>query len=192
LVAFEWSTPVENESIAYRIDNIEMVTDLVPIQRKAEIRPPMPKHFSKIQLIPDDQEATENFEFPSPEIDPKDNTVYSILEQLPENEEVPVLFMAQSMPEFPGGKKGLQHYISKNISYPIAAIENDIQGKVFVRFIVNSKGNVERESVIRSIHPLLDKEALRVVRSFPSWKPGSQNGRNVSVWYTVPIVFKIN
>ncbi len=125
----------------------------------------MPKHFSKIQLIPDDQQATEDFMLPSPEIDPNDKTVYSIIEQLPENDEVPILFMAQSMPEFPGGIKGLQHYISKQIHYPQKAIENDIQGKVFVRFIVNNKGDVERESVIKSIHPLLDKEALRVVKS---------------------------
>jgi protein TonB len=85
----------------------------------------------------------------------------------------------------------LQTYIARNIDYPEAAIDEDIQGKVFVRFIVNDKGMIENESIIRSIHPLLDKEALRVVKSFPKWKPGMQNGKAVKVWYTVPIVFRI-
>jgi len=192
LVAFEWSTPVENEGVTYRIDNVEMEADFIPVHRKENIKPPMPSHFSKIQLIPDDQEPSESYELPSPEIDPKDKIVYPILLQKPEDEEAPILFMSQTMPEFPGGIKGLQHYIAKNIKYPHEAIENDIQGKVYVRFVVNKTGEVERESVIRSIHPLLDKEALRVVKSFPAWKPGTQNGEVVNVWYTVPIVFKIN
>lgn len=192
LIAFEWSTPVENESITYRIDNIEMETDFIPVTRKENIVPPMPAHFSKIQLIPDNQEPSEKFELPSPEIAPNDIVVYPILQQQPEEEETQILFMSQTMPEFPGGIKGLQHYIAKNIKYPQEAIENDIQGKVYVRFVVNKKGKVERESVIRAIHPLLDKEALRVVKSFPAWKPGMQNGKVVNVWYTVPIVFKIN
>jgi len=191
LLVFEWSTPIENESITYRIDNIEMETDLVPIQREKELKPPMPKRFSKIRLIPDDQEADEEFEFHNPEIEPDEIIVTSIIEQLPVEEEVPLLIVSQIMPEFPGGITGLKVYIAKNVKYPKQAIEEDIQGKVFVRFIINEKGLVENESVIRSVHPLLDKEALHVVRSFPEWNPGLQNGKAVKVWYTVPIVFKI-
>jgi len=192
LVIFEWSTPVKNDTITYRVDNIEMEADLVPVQRKKELKPPMPQHFSKIQLIPDDEETDMEFEFHNPEIEPHEKVVFPIMEQLPEEKEVPLVFMSQIMPEFPGGIKGLKVFIAKNIKYPTLAIEEDIQGKVFVRFIINEKGIVEEESIIRSIHPLLDKEALRVVRTFPKWKPGMQNGKEVKVWYTVPIVFKIS
>ena len=191
LIIFEWSTPIENETITYRIDNVEMETDLIPIHRKAELKPPMPQHFSKIQLIPDDEEDNVEFELHNPEIEPHEHVVIPILEQLPEEEEVPLVFMSQIMPEFPGGISGLKTYIARNIDYPKQAIEEDFQGKVFVRFIINDKGVVENESIIRSVHPLLDKEALRVVRSFPKWRPGMQNGKTVKVWYTVPIVFKI-
>ncbi len=191
LIVFEWSTPVENESISYRIDNVEMEADLIPIKRQEELKPPMPKHFSKIQLVPDNQEVEEDFEFQTPEIEPDEKIVIPVLEQLPKEKDVPLVFMSQVMPEFPGGIKGLQSYIAKNINYPQEAIDEDIQGKVFVRFIIDDNGMIENESVIRSIHPLLDKEALRVVRSFPKWQPGRQNGRAVKVWYTVPIVFKI-
>ena len=191
LIIFEWSTPIENETITYRIDNVEMETDLIPIHRKAELKPPMPQHFSKIQLIPDDEEDNVEFELHNPEIEPHEQVVIPILEQLPEEEEVPLVFMSQIMPEFPGGISGLKTYIARNIDYPKQAIEEDFQGKVFVRFIINDKGVVENESIIRSVHPLLDKEALRVVRSFPKWRPGMQNGKTVKVWYTVPIVFKI-
>lgn len=192
LVAFEWSTPVENESVSYRIDNVEMEADLVPIKRKEELKPPMPKHFSKIQLVPNNEEINEDYEFHNPEIEPDEKIVIPVFEQLPEEEEIPLVFMSQIMPEFPGGITGLQRFIAKNVYYPKEAIKEDIQGKVFVRFIINEKGFIENESIVRSIHPLLDKEALKVVRSFPKWEPGRQNGKAVKVWYTVPIVFKIS
>ncbi len=191
LVVFEWSTPIENEGISYRIDNIEIETDLVAVKRQKEIKPPMPKHFSKIQLVPNNQEVEEDFQLHNPEIEPNEKIVITIPQELPEEEEIPLVFISPIMPEFPGGTKGLQTYIAKNINYPQQAIDEDIQGKVFVRFIINEKGLIEDESVIRSIHPLLDREALRVVKSFPKWKPGMQNGKAVKVWYTVPIVFRI-
>lgn len=191
LVVFEWRVPVNDDAKTYEVDDVRLETDLVAINRKQEIKPPMPKHFSKIHLIADEVEPDEEIEFPDLEIEPGEAIVIPVVERLPEEEEVPILFMSQIMPEFPGGRKGLQKYIANNIKYPKDAITDDIQGKVFVRFVIDDLGKVEQVSVIRSVHPLLDKEAVRIVESLPEWKPGSQNGKNVKVWYTVPIVFQL-
>ena len=99
--------------------------------------------------------------------------------------------MVQQMPQFPGGERELLAYIAKSIRYPAQSAENGIQGKVFVRFVVSALGTVEGVEVIRSLDPYCDKEAVRVVESLPQWIPGKQNGRNVPVYYTLPIFFKL-
>ena len=93
--------------------------------------------------------------------------------------------------QFPGGPAELLKYIAKNLKYPVIAQENGIQGKVILRFVVNAQGHVENVKVLRSLDPYCDKEAIRVVKSLPQWIPGKQNGRNVPVYYTCPIVFKL-
>lgn len=95
------------------------------------------------------------------------------------------------MPEFPGGELALRRYIATNVHYPANARENNIKGKVFVRFVVNKKGNIENTSIARGVHPLLDEEAIRVVKNLPKWKPGRQRGKPANVWYTVPINFTL-
>lgn len=80
--------------------------------------------------------------------------------------------------------------MSRNIKYPTKAIENKIQGRVIVQFVVNKDGSISGAKVVRSVDPDLDKEALRVINSMPKWKPGMQKGEPVSVKFTVPIVFR--
>ena len=99
--------------------------------------------------------------------------------------------MVEQMPQFPGGEKDLMAYIASNIRYPPLAAENGVQGKVYVRFVVSAQGIVEKVQVIRSLDPHCDKEAMRVVAALPQWIPGKQNGRNVPVYYTLPISFKL-
>ena len=99
--------------------------------------------------------------------------------------------MVEQMPQFPGGEKELLSYISKNLKYPPVAAENGIQGKVYIRFVVSATGDVKDVQVVRSLDPYCDKEAVRVISSLPKWIPGRQNGRNVPVYYTVPITFKL-
>ena len=102
-----------------------------------------------------------------------------------------VYMVIEKMPQFPGGEKKLMNYIAKNLKYPVEAQKKGIQGKVIVQFIVTKSGKVENAKVIREIDPALEKEALRVVNSMPDWIPGTQNGEKVSVYYTLPIVFKL-
>ena len=98
--------------------------------------------------------------------------------------------VVETMPDFPGGQKELLSFLSRNIKYPTKAIENKIQGRVIVQFVVNKDGSISGAKVVRSVDPDLDKEALRVINSMPKWKPGMQKGEPVSVKFTVPIVFR--
>ena len=97
----------------------------------------------------------------------------------------------EQMPQFPGGEAELMKYISNNIKYPPIAAENGIEGRVVVRFVVEKNGKVSDINILRSVDPSLDKEAARVIRSMPTWIPGMQNGRNVAVYYTLPVLFKL-
>lgn len=100
-------------------------------------------------------------------------------------------YNVEEMPGFPGGDVALLKYISEAIKYPEDAVNNGIQGRVTLRFVVASDGSVKRVEVLRGIDPLLDEEAIRVVSSMPKWKPGKQNGKAVPVWFSVPVTFKL-
>lgn len=113
-----------------------------------------------------------------------------VITQTPEKKQEPYT-MVEQMPQFPGGQAELLKYIAKNLRYPTISQENGIQGKVILRFVVSAEGKVENVQVLRSLDPYCDKEAIRVVQSLPQWIPGKQNGRNVPVYYTCPIVFKL-
>jgi protein TonB len=102
----------------------------------------------------------------------------------------PVIWV-EEMPEFPGGQTALMKFINENIIYPEDAINNGIEGKVVVRFVVSADGSVKRVELIKGVDPLLDKEALRVVSKQPVWKPGRQNGNPAAVWFTVPVKFEL-
>ncbi len=103
-----------------------------------------------------------------------------------------VYTVIEQMPVFPGGEGELLAYIAKNIHYPVIAQENGIQGRVVVRFVVTKTGMVDKVEVLRSLDPSCDKEAIRVVKTLPKFIPGKQNGVNVSVWYTLPVVYKLS
>ena len=108
-----------------------------------------------------------------------------------EKKEEVVFKAVEQMPQFPGGDAELMKYISKNIKYPTMAMENNIQGRVVVQFVVTKTGAIGEVKVIRSKDPDLDKEAVRVVKSLPNFIPGKMNGQAVNVWYTLPITFKL-
>ena len=94
-------------------------------------------------------------------------------------------------PEFPGGTMGLLEFMRTTIKYPAEARKDTIQGRVLVSFIVNKDGSIVKPEVVKSAHPLLDEEALRMVNEMPAWKPGEQNGVPVRVQYTIPVNFRL-
>jgi TonB family protein len=100
-----------------------------------------------------------------------------------------VFFKVEEMPEFPGGEQALRDYIAGNIKYPEQAKKDSIMGKVFISFVIDTAGRVEEAKVVRGVHPLLDNESLRVIRSMPAWIPGKEKGKPVKVAYTIPVAF---
>ncbi len=102
-----------------------------------------------------------------------------------------VYIMVDEMPEFPGGDAALFKWLYETIKYPAEAKDKGIQGKIILRFIVTSEGNVEDVSVVRGVDPLLDNEAVRVMRLCPKWIPGKMNGKPVNIYYSVPISFAL-
>ncbi len=99
--------------------------------------------------------------------------------------------VVEKMPQFPGGENELLKYIGDNLKYPVTAQKNGIQGMVVIRFIVNKSGKIEKAEVLRSLSPETDQESLRVVNSMSEWIPGEQKGEKVSVYYTLPISYRL-
>ena len=100
--------------------------------------------------------------------------------------------VVEQMPSFPGGISGLRTYLNQNIRYPAEAQEICVQGRVVVSFVVGKDGHISDVTVLRSVDPSLDKEAIRVVRNMPRWTPGKQGGEPVRVRYNVPVSFRLN
>ena len=100
--------------------------------------------------------------------------------------------VVEQMPSFPDGISGLRTYLNQNIRYPAEAQENCVQGRVVVSFVVEKDGHISDVTVLRSVEPSLDKEAVRVVRNMPRWTPGKQGGEPVRVRYNVPVSFQLN
>ena len=113
---------------------------------------------------------------PEPVAEPKTEEIFKSVEQ---------------MPQFPGGEAALMKFLSSHINYPPMAAENNVQGKVIVQFVVDKTGKVGEVKVVRNVDKDLDNDAIRVCKALPKFTPGRQNGRPVSVWYTLPIQFKL-
>ena len=108
------------------------------------------------------------------------------VEEAPQEE---TFVIVEKMPEFPGVQAALMQYLSSNIKYPEECRKMGVEGKVFVKFIVDPTGSIINVQILRGIADgkLLEKEAVRVVESMPKWKPGTQGGKAVNVYFTLPI-----
>ena len=124
-------------------------------------------------------------------IDPSVDGVNEIKPEIIPDSDGDVLFEMAEVPEFPGGTDALLEFMRKNINYPADAREKDIQGRVLVTFIVNKDGSLTEPEVVKSVDPLLDAEALRLISVMPKWKPGTQRGKPVRTKYTLPVNFRL-
>lgn len=192
-VAFEWT---EKEVTKYEVADMEFAfeeeLDIQQTQQETTPPPPPPpvKEVEVLNVVEDDVE-TETIEISSEDND-ADTVVIAPPVQAEEEEEEVVFVIVETMPEFPGGQQALFKYLSENVKYPAIAQENGIQGRVICQFVVNKDGAIVDVEVVRSGgDPSLDKEALRVIKSMPKWKPGKQRGKAVRVKYTVPVNFRL-
>lgn len=119
----------------------------------------------------------------------------AVLYKEPVMPEIPVedkiFIVVEEKPEYPGGETALFRFIGENLKYPSEAEKNNIQGRVILKFVVNPDGTVGKIEVLRSIDPLLDNEAIRVVKTLPKFRPGKQGGVPVKVWFMLPVLFMI-
>lgn len=124
------------------------------------------------------------------EIDESDNEINFISEELA-NEE-PIFEVVEQQPEFPGGMLALMRYIRDNIQYPRISRENNSQGKVIVKFVVNTDGSIQDVDIVKSSNDIhLDREAIRLIKNMPKWNPGIQRGKAVRVRHNLPVNFKL-
>lgn len=109
-----------------------------------------------------------------------------------ENDDDKIFYAVEQQAEFPGGLQAMMKFLQKNIKYPASAKRMGIEGRVFVKFIVDKEGGISQMEVIKGINADLDKEAMRVIKLMPPWKPGKQNGRAVKSQFVLPVYFKLD
>ncbi|SOE22666.1 outer membrane transport energization protein TonB [Spirosomataceae bacterium TFI 002] len=107
----------------------------------------------------------------------------------PKEEEI--FTAVEQQPEFPGGTSEMYKYIGENMKYPAAAQRANISGRVFIKFVVEKDGSIGNIEVLKGIGFGCDEEAMRVIKSMPKWNPGRQNGKNVRVYFTMPVVYRL-
>lgn len=170
----------------------EVEEEIIPITQQNTPPPPPPPPPAApevIEIVEDDVEV-EEIEMIDTEADAE--TIVEEFEVVEEVVEEEIFTIVESMPEFPGGgQEALFKFLQKNMKYPQVAKENGIQGTVFVNFVVGKNGKIRDVKILRGVNKMLDEEAIRVVKAMPSWKPGKQRGKPVSVSYNLPIKFTL-
>lgn len=199
LFAFEWKSSTEQVTPFQTPAEEQIEDEIIPITQQMlkppPPPPPAPKLTDLIEIVEDELSIDEELEIDDAEADVENKNNYNFDydgDSWGEEEsdgEADIFQVVEDMPQFPGGS--VQKWIAKNVKYPMIAQENNIQGKVFVQFVIEKDGSVSDVKVARSVDPSLDKEAIRVVKAMPKWKPGKQRGKPVRVSYTVPINFQL-
>ncbi|MCK5136654.1 MAG: energy transducer TonB [Bacteroidales bacterium] len=196
LISFEWTTLSTVLSHVYLATEIQFEEEMIQItpreEPKQESKPELPKIKKVIIMVDNDIELDEDYLF---DTEATSDTRY-IFTSFPDDDPEKIdkeedHFNVEIMPTFNGGDPSIEFckFILENLRYPESAVENGVKGRVIVKFVVSRTGSLERAEVIRSVHPTLDQEALRVIMSSPKWSPGVQSGRTVNVIYVFPINF---
>lgn len=201
-VAFEWGNREINMGDIDQTMVVEEIEDIQITPPEEDTPPPppppeQPVNVETLQIVEDDVKVADveiasvddavdklqqTFTPPAPaqrgrgEEKAEDNAIFDFLEE---------------MPEFPGGTAAMLKWLSDNVEYPPLAAENNIQGRVMVSFVVERDGSISNVSVVRSVDPSLDKEALRLIKAMPKWKPGMQTGKAVRCRFNIPVVFRL-
>lgn len=197
-LAFEWKAkPTAAESLGI-VQSKEVEEEIIPITREPEVKPPPPppppQVVEVLNIVENDVEIDEELKIEDSEAD--DETIIDIqpVFQTKEEEEIDeqqIFYIVEEPAEFPGGDRALYKYINDAVKYPVIAQENGIQGKVYVKFVVNERGAVSDAQILRGVDQSLNQEALRVINSLPNFKPGKQRGRPVKVYYNAVINFQL-
>jgi len=106
-------------------------------------------------------------------------------------EDTMVYTVVDKMPEFPGGSEAMKKFLSENLRWTKELEECGIQGRSILQFIIEKDGSLTSVVVVRGVDPLLDKEAVRVIKLMPKWIPGELKGKKVRVTVVIPVNFKL-
>lgn len=204
VISFSFTTRDEIPDIRQVNTGTLVIEGYIPSQTKVPVAPKMPAGLERVQYnlrpvvsdnitqvtssLPTAEEISQNTV--NPGVNDTFPSLPNTIEQVIPTEPEPVVSV-EEMPRFPGGDEALLKVIADNTKYPAEAIANNIQGKVILKFVVNSDGSVSRVEILRGADPLLDKEAIRVVGSISGFRPGKQNGVAVPVWFTIPVNFQL-
>ena len=154
--------------------------------------PPPPPAFTEVLNIVDDEvELDEELELDDLELDEDDEVEIMAFEEEEEKDDDLIFQRVEKMPEFPGGYAALAKYLGGNLQFPEVARDNGIQGRVYVKFVVNKKGHLQDIEILKGVDRALDSEAIRVVSQMPYWNPGEQRGQAVNVACNLPITFSL-
>ena len=196
-VAFEWTERDKKVTTDTGIVEPTFEEEMVPITEQEEPKqapppPEAPKVEEVLQIAENDANVEESTIATTEDTGQAVEIKYTPVEvEEEEPEEQQIFQVVEEMPEYPGGMGECLKFLAKNIKYPTIAQENGVQGRVIVQFVVNKDGSIVDPVVMRSVDPYLDKEALRVIKTMPNWKPGKQRGKPVRVKFTVPVTFKL-
>ncbi len=195
LIAFEWTSSglKKNQFDTGEGDLIE--EEIIPVTRQEKPEPktlPKPPKVTEVLNIVENDVAIEN-ELILDDLESDQDEEVQILDfdvADEEEEEAEIFYIVEDMPSFKGkGLDGFRNWVMKNLQYPEIAAENGISGTVYVQFVVEPSGLVNKVIILRSVDPSLDKEAIRVVKTSPKWTAGKQRGKPVRVAFTFPIKF---
>ena len=198
LLAFNWKTSEKARTDLYQRQVLDIPEEIVPITEQKPPEPPKmepPKMVTAIHIVENEAEVEENIV-----IDAEANERTEIPEYTPPapvqreeeaEEESEIFYVAESMPSFPGGDDKIYEYLARNMVYPLQAREANIEGRVFLTFVVERDGSITDVKVLRGIGGGCDEEAVRVVENMPKWVPGKQRGIPVRVHFNLPIKFTL-
>ena len=195
LIGFEWTSSGLSENQFDKGEGDVIDEEIIPVTRQEKPEPktlPKPPKVTEVlnivendvtienELILDDLESDQDDEVQILDFDVSDE----------EQEEAEIFYIVEDMPSFKGkGLNGFRNWVMKNLQYPEIAAENGISGTVYVQFVVEPTGLVNKVTIMRGVDPALDKEAIRVVKTSPKWTAGKQRGKPVRVAFTFPIKF---
>ena len=197
-ICFEWTKTEVTvaEGFADDVTNEgeeEMVPQTTQLDIPKQVTPPPTAVVQQVlNVVDDDVQVDTSVDIKGPE---DDNTAVDIQNTTPieednTEEEEEIFTIVEKQAGFPGGQQALMQFLKKELQYPQVAIDNNVQGRVMVSFVVNKDGSIQDVQVARGVDPVLDQEAIRVVKKMPKWTPAEQRGKPCRSRFTLPVLFK--
>lgn len=197
-IAFEWTQTEVTVADGFTDDVLnegeeEMVPQTTQLDIPKPVAPPPVQVVQQVLNVVDDDvqvETTVEIKDTEDNNEAVDIQNTAPIEEDNQEEEEEIFTIVEKQAGFPGGPQALMQFLKKELNYPQVAIDNGIQGRVMVSFVVNKDGSIQDVAVARGVDPLLDQEAIRVVKKMPKWTPAEQRGKTCRSRFTLPVLFK--